>query len=135
MKDVQDIWNPFKKVVLEVYNGALDKDTILTLDLAQWSAGVDPMFATITDAVVSYQQHKGTCTHIGDKNATREDLEEAIKQTGALSEMAFRFGKERFMHKKLAEAGADTLGFNMTNWTVFENSLRQLISGWSLSSL
>lgn len=91
------------------------------------------MFKTISDAVEAYKSASmgipATCTHVGENNATREELEEAIKQVGALGELAQRFANERFVHEKLAAAGEDTSVLNMSSWTTFENTWRHLVSG------
>ena len=116
--------SPFREIVEQVNDGARDKATLLKLDQAQWNAGVDPMDTRIQAVVESMQRKEGTCTQVGDENATREELEEAIKEVGHFAELAQKFANGRFLSRK----GAKT---KITNLSAFENTWRHLISGSS----
>jgi len=128
IKVVQDAWSTFRSTVDKVNEGATDGDTLLLLDKAQWNAGVDPMFDKVSKVVVAVSKGHGVCTQVGKNNATREELEEAIKQVGNLGSLAHRFAKERFFEKK----GGNP---NITDVSEFEVPLRHLISGWKYSTL
>merc|ERR1740123_2193565 len=84
------------------------------------------MFSVISAVVVSFQDQQGTCTHVGERNATREELEEAIKQVGILRTLTQTYAKERFLFENnfLPEA-------NLTSPDLFERTLKKMISGWT----
>jgi len=48
MKKVEDLWLPFKKLIMKVANGDTSKATLLKLDQSQWNSGHDPMADAMT---------------------------------------------------------------------------------------
>jgi hypothetical protein len=96
IKDVQDAYHPFKANLGLVAAGDTSSETLLELDKAQWAAGIDPVFATITSALESYQRGSGTCTQVGNKQASRQQLEAAVRKVGFLRRLTQKLARQYF---------------------------------------
>ena len=132
MKRVDDLWRPFKSLLLQVHDGDHSVATLLTIWGMTWDAGVDPMSAQITVAMRAYAEGRGVCTP--PLPASRQELESAIKELGF-----FRAGTQKLAkHFRLSEIGIDSEeNMNISHATLKDLStqLERIISGDSSATL
>ncbi|CAJ1390396.1 unnamed protein product [Effrenium voratum] len=126
MKHVDNLWTPFKNLLLQVHDGDHSVATLLTIWGMTWDAGVDPMSAQLTVAMQAYAEGRGVCTP--PLTASRQELESAIKELGFLRAGTQKLAK----HFLLSDIGIDSAE-NMNIWHAtlkdLSTQLERIISG------
>ena len=126
MKHVDNLWTPFKNLLLQVHDGDHSVATLLTIWGMTWDAGVDPMTAQLTVAMQAYAEGRGVCTP--PLTASRQELESAIKELGFLRAGTQKLAK----HFLLSDIGIDSAE-NMNIWHAtlkdLSTQLERIISG------
>ncbi|CAE7201985.1 unnamed protein product [Symbiodinium natans] len=132
MKHVDDLWTPFKSLLLQVHDGDHSVATLLTIWGMTWDAGVDPMSAQLTVAMRAYADGRGVCTP--PLTASRQELESAIKELGFLRAGTQKWAK----HVLLSDIGIDRAeNMNISHATLKDLStqLERVISGDTSATL
>ena len=132
MKHVDDLWTPFKSLLLQVHDGDHSVATLLTIWGMTWDAGVDPMSAQLTVAMRAYAEGRGVCTP--PLTASRQELESAIKELGFLRAGTQKLAK----HFLLSDIGIDSEE-NMNIWHAtlkdLSTQLERIMSGDTSATL
>ncbi|CAJ1385653.1 unnamed protein product [Effrenium voratum] len=132
MKHVDDLWTPFKSLLLQVHDGDHSVATLLTIWGMTWDAGVDPMSAQLTVAMRAYAEGRGVCTP--PLTASRQELESAIKELGFLRAGTQKLAK----HFLLSDIGIDSEE-NMNIWLAtlkdLSTQLERIMSGDTSATL
>ncbi|CAJ1396111.1 unnamed protein product [Effrenium voratum] len=132
MEHVDNLWTPFKSLLLQVHDGDHSVATLLTIWGMTWDAGVDPMSAQLTVAMRAYAEGRGVCTP--PLTASRQELESAIKELGFLRAGTQKLAK----HFLLSDIGIDSAE-NMNIWHAtlkdLSTQLERIISGDTSATL